>query len=95
MTPKDLGPNPAQPVERRVNIRRFQMEVQRLVEYIEACQEPERCLVFFDGALVVTFAEAYDQDSQDAYIQSILSLLEASQRCRVPPDRLRGYFLCP
>jgi hypothetical protein len=88
MTPKDLGPNPAQPVERRVNIRRFQMEVERLVEYIEACQDPERCLVFFDGALVVTFAEAFDQDSQKAYVQAMLSLLEASERCRVP---LIGY----
>lgn len=88
LTPKDLGPNPAQPVERRVNIRRFQMEVERLVEYINACQEPERTLVFFDGALVVTFAEAFDQDSQTAYVQAILSLLEASQRRRVP---LVGY----
>jgi len=88
MTPKDLGPNPAQPVERRVNIRRFQMEVQRLVEYIEACQEPHRSLVFFDGALVITFAEAFDQDSQTAYLKAMVSLLEASQRCRVP---LIGY----
>lgn len=88
LTPKDLGPNPAQPVERRVNIRRFQMEVERLVEYINACQEPERTLVFFDGALVVTFAEAFDQDSQTAYVQAILSLLEASQRRQVP---LVGY----
>jgi hypothetical protein len=88
MTPKELGPNPAQPVERRVNIRRFQMEVARLVEYIEACQQPDRCLVFFDGALVVTFAEAFDQDSQEAYVQAILSLLDASERHRVP---LIGY----
>jgi hypothetical protein len=88
MTPKDLGPNPAQPVERRVNIRRFQMEVERLVEYIEACQHPDRCLVFFDGALVVTFAEAFDQESQQAYVQAMLSLLAASERYRVP---LIGY----
>jgi hypothetical protein len=88
MTPKDLGPNPAQPVERRVNIRRFQMEVERLVEYIHACQEPERTLVFFDGALVVTFAEAFDQDSQTAYVQAMQRLLEASERQRVP---LVGY----
>jgi hypothetical protein len=89
MTPKDLGPNPAQPVERRVNIRRFQMEVARLVEYIQACPEPERTLVFFDGALVVTFAEAFDQDSQTAYVQAMLDLLAASQRRRVP---LVGYI---
>ncbi|TVQ05633.1 MAG: DNA double-strand break repair nuclease NurA [Leptolyngbya sp. DLM2.Bin27] len=88
MTPAELGPNPAQPVERRVNIRRFQMEVARLVEYINACPEPERTLVFFDGALVVTFAEAFDSESQTAYVQSILSLLEASDRRRVP---LVGY----
>ena len=88
MTPAELGPNPAQPIERRVNIRRFQMEVARLVEYINDCTEPERTLVFFDGALVVTFAEAFDQESQTAYIQSMLSLLEASCRRRVP---LVGY----
>lgn len=88
MTPADLGDNPAQPVERRINIRRFQLEVERLVEYINACQTPERCLVFFDGALVLTFAEAFDQDSQTAYVQSMLALLEASERRRVP---LVGY----
>ncbi len=88
MTPAELGPNPAQPIERRVNIRRFQMEVARLVEYINACPDPDRTLVFFDGALVVTFAEAFDQESQTAYVQSILSLLEASDRRRVP---LVGY----
>ncbi len=88
MTPADLGANPAQPVERRINIRRFQLEVERLVEYINACQTPERCLVFFDGALVLTFAEAFDQDSQTAYVQAILALLEASERRRVP---LVGY----
>jgi hypothetical protein len=88
LTPKDLGPNPAQPVERRVNIRRFQMEAERLVEYINACEEPERTLVFFDGALVVTFAEAFDPDSQKAYVQAMLDLLRASERRRVP---LVGY----
>ncbi|HIK46479.1 MAG TPA: DNA double-strand break repair nuclease NurA, partial [Leptolyngbyaceae cyanobacterium M65_K2018_010] len=88
MTPQDLGPNPAQPTERLVNIRRFRMEVDRLVEYIEACKEPERTLVFFDGALVVTFAEAFDQESQTAYVQAMLSLIQASERRRVP---LVGY----
>ncbi|MEB3288439.1 MAG: DNA double-strand break repair nuclease NurA [Leptolyngbya sp.] len=88
LTPKDLGPNPAQPVERRVNIRRFQMETERLVEYIDTCPEPERTLVFFDGALVVTFAEAFDPDSQRAYVQAMLDLLRASERRRVP---LVGY----
>ncbi|TVP68084.1 MAG: DNA double-strand break repair nuclease NurA [Leptolyngbya sp. LCM1.Bin17] len=88
MTPKDLGPNPAQPVERRVNIRRFQMEVARLVEFMDTCPQPERTLVFFDGALVVTFAEAFDQDSQTAYVQAMLDLLAASERRRVP---LVGY----
>ena len=88
LTPLELGPNPAQPMERRVNIRRFQMETERLVEYIQTCREPERCLVFFDGALVVTFAEAFDQDSQIAYVEAILRLLAASERYRVP---LIGY----
>lgn len=88
LTPAELGPNPAQPVERRVNLRRFQMEAQRLVEYIEAHAGDPRCLVFFDGALVVTFAQPFDPDSQAAYINAMVDLLDASERCQVP---LIGY----
>ncbi|MEB3267192.1 MAG: DNA double-strand break repair nuclease NurA, partial [Leptolyngbya sp.] len=89
LTPTDLKTERmAEPVDRQVNIRRFQMEVQRLVDYMAACQQPDRTLVFFDGSLVVTFADAFDPESQRAYVEAMVSLLAASDRYRVP---LVGY----
>lgn len=89
LTPADLKTaSGAEPVDRQVNIRRFQMETQRLVDYMAACPQPEKTLVFFDGSLVVTFADAFDADSQRAYVQAMVRLLAASERYRVP---LVGY----
>ena len=89
LTPADLKTERmAEPVDRQVNIRRFQMEVQRLIDYMANCQQPDRTLVFFDGSLVVTFADAFDPESQRAYVQAMVQLLEASDRYRVP---LVGY----
>ena len=89
LTPEDLKvERQGEPVDRRVNIRRFEMETQRLVSYMQACQCPEKTLVFFDGSLVVTFADAFDPESQRAYVNAIVSLLSASQQYRVP---LVGY----
>jgi hypothetical protein len=85
LTPQDLQVNHrGEPVDRRVNIRRFEMEVERLIRYMQSCQQPERTLVFFDGSLVVTFADAFDPDSQAAYVNAMVSLLATSQHCRVP-----------
>lgn len=89
MTPVDLrSTEQSLAEERRVNIRRFELEIERLVEYIEACDNPRRCLVFFDGALAVTFAEAFEAEGRDPYVQAILKLLRASERYQVP---LVGY----
>jgi hypothetical protein len=89
LTPDDLKVGPqGQLGDRRVNIRRFEMEIERLVEFMESCADSERCLVFFDGALVVTFAETFDEESQAAYVQAMLRLLKASEQHRVP---LVGY----
>jgi hypothetical protein len=90
LTPDDLRVNHSgEPVDRRVNIRRFEMETQRLIRYMESCKNPERTLVLFDGSLIVTFADAFDQDSQTAYVNAMVQLLETSQACRVP---LVGYI---
>ncbi|HEY9735076.1 MAG TPA: DNA double-strand break repair nuclease NurA [Trichocoleus sp.] len=92
LTPDDLRVgSQGQLGDRRVNIRRFEMEIDRLVEFMETCgsrKDTERCLVFFDGALVVTFAETFDDESQAAYVQAMLKLLKASEHYRVP---LVGY----
>lgn len=85
LTPEDLRVNhQGDPVDRRVNIRRFEMEVDRLISYMKTCAHPERTLVFFDGSLVVTFADAFDPESQAAYVNAMVSLLATSQAYRVP-----------
>ena len=85
LTPQDLQVNHrGEPVDRRVNICRFEMEAQRLVDYMQACEHPEQTLVFFDGSLVVTFADAFDSESQTAYVKAMVRLLETSQHYRVP-----------
>ena len=85
LTPDDLRVNhQGEPVDRRVNIRRFEMEVERLVGYMQTCQCPDRTLVLFDGSLVVTFADAFDPESQAAYVNAMVKLLATSQQYRVP-----------
>ncbi|RZM82793.1 DNA double-strand break repair nuclease NurA [Leptolyngbya iicbica] len=85
LTPDDLRVNhQGEPVDRRVNIRRFEMEVERLVGYMQTCRCPERTLVLFDGSLVVTFADAFDPESQAAYVNAMVKLLATSQQYRVP-----------
>ncbi|MEL6136886.1 MAG: DNA double-strand break repair nuclease NurA [Cyanobacteria bacterium J06628_6] len=90
MTPADLQVrDSSQPVDRLVNVRRFQMETERLVKYIERVGDGSRTLVFFDGALVATFAEALDDSLGKLYVSSLLKLLRASEQYRVP---LVGYI---
>jgi len=90
LTPDDLQVNHSgDPVDRRVNIRRFEMETQRLIAYMKTCPHPDRTLVMFDGSLVVTFADAFDADSQRAYLTAMVTLLQTSQEYQVP---LVGYI---
>lgn len=90
MTPAELEDKVnGRPADRLVNMRRFQMETARLIAYMQAQTQPSTCLVFFDGALVGTFAEAFEPETQNFYIQCLLSLLRASQKYRVP---LVGYI---
>lgn len=84
MTPLELREFRPELVDRQVNMRRFKMETDRLVEYIEEHERDERCLVLLDGSLVATFAEAFDQETQVFYVDCLLRLLNASDRCRVP-----------
>ena len=89
MTPRDLElGDTSKPLDRLVNKRRFQMEIQRLIKYIEQVSNPDHCLVFFDGALVATFADAYEDDDRKDYVEALIGLLQASETYRVP---LVGY----
>ncbi|MFS8902227.1 DNA double-strand break repair nuclease NurA [Synechococcus sp. H60.4] len=85
LTPKDLGSDSSgEPKERVVNMRRFQMETEKLVEYIRRAQLGSRKLAFLDGALVATFAEALEPESRDFYVQCLLQVLRASEQNRIP-----------
>ncbi len=89
MTPAELQVSTSsEPVDRRVNLRRFEMETTRLVEYIQEHQGSETCLVFFDGSLVATFAEAFEAEIRHQYVACLRQLLQASETYRVP---LVGY----
>ncbi|MBE9063262.1 DNA double-strand break repair nuclease NurA [cf. Phormidesmis sp. LEGE 11477] len=96
MTPKDLVADRSQPMDRWINMRRFSMEVQKLTDYIkqakdravEQGRDPEKCLVFYDGSLVLSFAAMLEDNIRAPYIEKVLTLLQASEKYQVP---LVGY----
>jgi hypothetical protein len=89
LTPKDLRiNNSGEPAERQVNVRRFQLETEQLVAYLKREAGSESALAFFDGALVASFANAFDPETRQLYVQCIVALLQASETYQVP---LIGY----
>lgn len=77
-------------LERIVNRRRFEMEIRRLIRYMqEHRQDGSRTLVFYDGSLIASFAETQDAESREFYVQNLRQLLDTSEQCRVP---LVGYI---
>ncbi|NJN04794.1 MAG: DNA double-strand break repair nuclease NurA [Leptolyngbyaceae cyanobacterium SL_1_1] len=85
MTPADLtGGDRRELIDRKVNMKRFAMETERLSRYMEERQGHQRCLVFFDGALAASFAELLDDESRRFYADQLTRLLRTSQRCQVP-----------
>ncbi len=81
--------------EQMVNLRRFELETQTLVNWMRRYQErPAEArgplpVVFYDGSLVVSFALTMPPIYRERYISAALSLLDASQSLRVP---LIGYI---
>ncbi|MCU0568688.1 MAG: DNA double-strand break repair nuclease NurA [Oculatellaceae cyanobacterium Prado106] len=84
MTPMDLKVESGELADRKVNMRRFEMETQRLVDYMKANANRQDCLVFLDGSLVVTFADRFDDDARRFYVECALELLHTSEEYRVP-----------
>jgi hypothetical protein len=85
MTPTELQvQRNGRSLDRQVSMRRFQMEVERIIEFMEGHPSCDDCLVFFDGSLVVTFAEAFDLDCRTFYAKQMVNLLRASEQYRVP-----------
>jgi hypothetical protein len=70
----------------RVNLRRFQMECQVIVEYITAHGGVDSApLCFFDGSLVVSFARHMRPNLRRAYLDAVTAMLRASQASQVRP----------
>lgn len=85
MTPQDLKVERlGELADRKVNMRRFEMETQRIIDYLEDYQGAENAIAFFDGSFVVSFAEVFDGETQETYVRCVRRLLEASEFYRVP-----------
>ncbi len=90
MTPSDLKVSSgSEPVDRKVNMHRFEMETNRLIRYMQERAGYENCLALFDGSLIVTFADAFDETTCNHYIDCVVNLLQASEHYHVP---LIGYI---
>jgi hypothetical protein len=84
MTPTELRSERGDMADRKVNLRRFEMEIERIIQYFEDNRDSETALAFFDGSLVASFAEAFDDKTRQVYVNSVCKLLEASQHYHVP-----------
>ena len=84
MTPEALRDENGDFADRKVNMRRYEMEIDRLVEYMEAHPNAENCLLFLDGSMVATFATRFDEATQQFYVNALKRLLRASERYQVP-----------
>lgn len=68
----------------RVNWRRFEMEIERLVAYMQANAGTQpQPLCFFDGSLVVSFAQHMRPERQRLYVGAIVRLLDTSEQTGV------------
>ncbi len=79
-----------------VTMRRHLLEVETLCSQMEQCVNARRPddpahspVVFFDGSLVVSFALTMPSPYREHYIDAAISLLQTSERLRVP---LIGYI---
>jgi hypothetical protein len=80
----------------QVTLRRYLLEVETLCQLMENCANARRPddpvyspVAFFDGSLVVSFAQMMPEQFRQRYIQSAVSLLRISEQARVP---LIGYI---
>ncbi|NPV07232.1 MAG: DNA double-strand break repair nuclease NurA [Anaerolineae bacterium] len=84
---------PARQESVRLDLLRFQLEVRRCLELMRAFADREpRPVCFLDDPLVLPFAGEHGTGRREAYIASISTLLEESERLRVP---LIGYTADP
>jgi hypothetical protein len=75
----------------RVNLERFTGECRRLIDLMESYRDSsldDRPVCFFDGSLILSFAQQMQPARQRLYVGAITSLLDASEEIGIP---LVGY----
>ncbi|MBE7556870.1 MAG: DNA double-strand break repair nuclease NurA [Anaerolineales bacterium] len=69
----------------RINLRRFVLEIERLITFMEAHRETEpKPLAFFDGSFIISFAQHMQPNRQKQYSDAVLRLLNTSEQTKVP-----------
>lgn len=90
LTPDDLlfeNPNSGyiQVDEQEVPVTRFETEMQVLEEKVQKLGEEEGTpVVMYDGSLILSFMQMFDQKTQGRYSEALSRLLAASRRYEVP-----------
>lgn len=68
-----------------VNLRRFKMEVERIVEYLHQNADTNPSpLALLDGTLIVSFAGLMQETEQEAYTNAVIQMIESSEATHVP-----------
>ena len=83
LLPRDLIANDSDDIalQDAVNERRHRLEIETLIEWMESrAGEPGRRVAIFDGTLIISFATSL----RSRYVQSVLDLMEASEKTRTP-----------
>ncbi len=81
--------------EQQVNLRRFELEAATIVSWMQnyrsrsSKEDAGSPVVFYDGSLVVSFALTMAPAYRERYVSAALSLLQASEECKIP---LIGYI---
>ncbi len=71
--------------DQAVSLRRFTLEAAKLREWMqERAGTSPAPVAFFDGSLVVSFAERFEPEAREHYVREVLGLVETSERTRVP-----------
>ncbi|MFY9222062.1 MAG: DNA double-strand break repair nuclease NurA [Blastocatellia bacterium] len=75
--------------DQMVNLRRFQLEVEVLTEYMENYAQNNDTsktppLVFLDSSIVISFAERWHEDQRKLFIEPLIRLLDVSEATNIP-----------
>ncbi|MCB0197376.1 MAG: DNA double-strand break repair nuclease NurA, partial [Anaerolineae bacterium] len=69
----------------RINMRRFTLEIKRLITFMEAnASTHPKPLAFFDGSFIISFAQHMQSHRQKQYSDMVIQLLKTSKETGVP-----------